>query len=111
MNDYYTFIGEPISSHFNTHLEAQRRETTFRINQQYFCHICYPPSDTTTEPLANFLTWIQERGAISGSFITEQLFEDIFEANLVTIGTEELRKRVIRLLNTLIYQNKHTLDH
>ena len=111
MNDYYNFIGEPINSHLNTHLEVQHQDTTPRITQQYYCHICFPPSDTTIEPLANFLTWIQERGAISGSFITEQLFEDIYEANLVTIGTEELRRRVIRLLNTLVYRNKHILDH
>ena len=60
MNDYYTFIGEPTNSHFHTHLENQCQETTLQITQQYFCHICYPPSDTATEPLANFLTWIQE---------------------------------------------------
>ena len=111
MNDYYTFIGEPISSHFNTHLEIQHQDTPIRIIQQYYCHICYPPSDTTTEPLNNFISWIQERGAISGSFITEQLFEDIFGADLISIEAEELRKRVIRLLNTLIYQNKHTIKH
>ena len=77
MNNYYTFIGESVTAHFNAHLENQQREANLKIKNQYYCHTCYSPSDNPSNEIANFFNWIHEHGAISGSAITEQLFEDI----------------------------------
>ena len=106
----YTFIGEPLIEHFQKHHLNQNPGLQFSISHQYYCHICYPPSDNPSFELANFLGWIYERGAYSGSFITEQLFEDLIITDFTTVPARELRIRVIRLLNTLTYQNKHTAD-
>ena len=110
MNNYYTFIGTPTVAHFNTHLENQRRDINLRLQTQYWCHICYPPSDTTSEELNNFINWIQERGAISGSHITAYLFEDIIIADFLTLDRNELRQRIVRLLNTLVYIRSLTVQ-
>jgi len=60
--------------------------------------------------LTNFFNWIHELGAISGSLITEQLFEDIININFNIIQPQVLQQRIIRLLNTLTYQKQYTIE-
>ena len=108
MNNNYTFIDESINLHFESHY--QRWAVSLRITQQYWCHICFSPSDTPTDELTNFFNWIHELGAISGSLITEQLFEDIININFNIIQPQVLQQRIIQLLNTLTYQKQHTIE-
>ena len=71
MNHFYTFIGERVDEHFNTHLQNLQRGIALRLEPQHYCYICYPPSDNPSNEIANFFHWIEERGAISGSITTE----------------------------------------
>ena len=88
MNNYYIFIGQPFDNYFHTHKFKQEKQSLLKIIPEHFCHLCFPPSDNTTIELENFVNWIQERGAISGSHTTEIIFEDILNTHLLLLQEE-----------------------
>ena len=108
MNNLYTFIGQSTDTHFHAHKFKLERQSLLKIISEHYCYLCFTPSDTISDELNNFVNWIQTLGAVSGSHITEIIFEDILNTHLILLP-EELHRNIIRFLNTLLYQNKNSI--
>ena len=108
MNNLNTFIGQSTDTHFHAHKFKLERQPLLKIIPEHYCYLCFTPSDTISDELDNFVNWIQTLGAVSGSHTTEIIFEDILNIQLI-LSPEELRRSIIRFLNTLLYRNKNSI--
>ena len=108
MNNYYIFISELTNSHFNKHQFNQAHNIQRSIQSQIYCHYCYPPPDGIGGSYLTFWNWIQTCGAVQNSGLTYRTFHIISQLNLEETSEAELRLLIVRLLNTILYQDCQT---
>ena len=107
MNHFYSFITTPVDHHLSLH---QNNNPNYRIIPQVYCPHCYPIPNTFSLQFFTFRLWTEHIGATSLNSLTKDLFDNLITADLREIHPTNIRPKVIRLLNTLVFDQSFTQE-